>query len=214
MGTSFNLGEVKRKGGGGRGKEGGAKVSCQELRAKTLSRSVREDEYQRISKPQLPPVSLGLPSPALFCLLCTATVNHSPIPPFLPVHISNCLQQTVWHLTEFHLKPENFCWKGSGSHRGFPPTQARILTQDLCKLPYIQLQRIPPCTRPFWITSSQWAGRGRLHPPAARSLGGSSLQRTTKGTGRLAANPKGTLSQERFSWFAYLGQPQFRGTGI
>lgn len=75
---------------------------------------------------KLPPLSLVLPSPSLIYLLFT---EHQPPP--LPASVSHCSQpQTLWHLTEFHLKPENTCWERPGSHRGFCPPQARILTQD------------------------------------------------------------------------------------
>lgn len=133
-------GERERKGGGQRERGWGTPPPL--LCAKTMSRSIQEDEYQRISKPQLPSLSLILSSPSLCCLLCT---DSQPLPclPFLPAHISNCLQQTVWHLTEFHLKPENFCWKGPGSHRGLLPIQARILTQHLCSCLVHSLRAFP-----------------------------------------------------------------------
>lgn len=141
------------------------------LFAKGMSRSIQEDEYQRISKPQLFPQPC--PSQPIPILLSPLHSDCQPLPhpPFLPAHISNCLQQTVWHLTEFHIKPENFCWKGPGSHRGFSPTQARILTQDLHSCLVHSLRAFPEHESCLDHKLSV-GGQGQLHPPVSRSLGG------------------------------------------
>lgn len=135
-----------------------------------------------------------------------------PRPPFRLAHISNCLQQTVWHLTEFHLKPEDFCWKGPGSHRGFPPTQARILAQDLCSCLIHSLRAFPG--RESCLDHKLPVGGQGAAPSFSIQKPGRPTQGPSKGTSCFIAYPKGTLSQERFSWFAYLAQQEFQGTGI
>lgn len=79
-----------------------------------VQEQVQGQVKEQIHKPQqLPPPSLVPRSPSLF-----SSPPHRALAklPFLPDHIAHCLQQTFWHLTEFHLKPEK--GEGSGGHRG------------------------------------------------------------------------------------------------
>lgn len=112
-------------------------------------------QSQHIHKPQkLHPPRLVPHSPSLF-----SSPPHRALAklPFLPDHIAHCLQQTFWHLTEFHLKPEK--GEGSGGQRA-TPTQARIHIQDPCSCLVHSLQAFPVYESylPKWTTSPR--GRG------------------------------------------------------
>lgn len=172
------------------------------------------DEYERINKPQqFPPPSLVPRGPSLF-----SSPPHRALAklPFLPYHIAHCLQQTLWHLTEFHLNPQK--GKGSGGHRGRPPTQARIFIQDPCMCLAHNLQAFPfhESYLPNWATSFQREGRAQCHSFVCLESGPQEASTVltiarTQCVSCIIACPKASLIFKSCFLCVYLAQQEFRG---